>query len=291
MKILVAGNNKGGVGKTLTSSLIAEYSAKYLNKHVLIIDYDPQCNMSQRYLDMDIDPHNNECFLPPVHPDFDPETDSGEGRVSIADIFYENNPAIWPYPTYIKNLDIVPASGRKLLTAEAVRQTEVSEKVYDRLKDLMLNQELRSNYDLVVIDTGPSKGPLTISAIRVATHLLIPTQMEDKPIQGTYGMASVWLQESTRSHRDWPLKLVGILANQFDSRTILHNDLYNALKANRELGKYLIPYKISKRIAYAENDQKGSIPRSIFDLPNETPIKKECIEVCSFITERIFSDE
>jgi len=292
MKILVAGNNKGGVGKTFISSQVAEYAAKFLNKRVLLIDFDPQCNLSQRYLDMDIDPHNEEGVIPPIHPDYDPATDGNEGRSSVADIFYGEHPSIWPYPTYIKNLDIVPASGKKLLAAEAVRQAEVVEKVYDRFKKILTSPAVQESYDLVVIDTAPSKGPLTLSAIRVATDLLIPTLMEDKPLQGTYGMASVWLQESTRTTREYPLKLVGILVNLFDNRTVLHNDLYEGLRTSSELGKHVIPFKINRRIIYAENDQKGSNPRSIFDLNDSNKIARdECKQVCEYITKRIFNDE
>lgn len=293
MKILVAGNNKGGVGKTFVSSIIGEYTAKYLKKPTLIIGYDPQCNIDLRYLDMEANPdlYDDQQFLPPVHPDFDPEIDLGSGRSSIADIFYEENPSIWPYPTFVDNLDILPASGKKLLEAEAVRGDEVAEKVYDRLKMLLTSEALKEAYELVIIDTGPSKGPLTLSAIRVATHLLIPSQMEDKSIQGTYGLASVWMQESKRSQREWPLKLVGILANQFDSRTTLHQNLFEGLQNNPEMGKYVIPHKISKRIVYAETDVKGANPRSVFDLPDKEAAKQECLNACKYITMRIFNDE
>lgn len=291
MKILVAGNNKGGVGKTFFSSTIGEYTAKYLKKPTLLIGYDPQCNIDNRYLDMEVDPYHNECFLPPIHPDFNPEEDDGDGRSSIADIFYDKNPSIWPYPTFIDNLDILPASGDKLLKAEAVREDEVVESVYDRLKMLLTSKALRETYELVIIDTGPSKGPLTISAIKIATHLLIPSQMEDKSIQGTYGLASVWMQESTRKQREWPLTLIGIVANQFDNRTTLHNDLFSQLQNNPEMGKYVIPHKISKRIVYAETDCKGANPRSVFDLPDKDGAKQECLKVCEYITKRIFDDE
>ena len=292
MKILVAGNNKGGVGKTFISSLMAEYATKFLNKRVLLIDFDPQCNLSQRYLDMEIDPHNEEGFIPPIHPDFNPLEDEGDGRSSVADIFYGEQPSIWPYPTYIKNLDIVPASAKKLLAAESVRQSEVIEKVYERFKKILNNPAIQESYDLVVIDTAPSKGPLTLSAIRVATDLLIPTLMEDKPLQGTYGMSAVWMQESTRTTREYPLKLAGILVNLFDNRTILHNDLYDGLQNSSVLGSHLIPHKISRRIVYAENDQKGSNPRSIFDLSGDGKIaREECMRACEYISKRIFDNE
>lgn len=49
MKILVISNNKGGVGKTFTSKTLAEYAVIVKNKKVLLIDLDPQCNLSRRF--------------------------------------------------------------------------------------------------------------------------------------------------------------------------------------------------------------------------------------------------
>ena len=55
---------------------------------------------------------------------------------------------------------------------------------------------MRAAYDAVVIDTAPSKGPLTISVIKAATHIVIPSVMEEQPVQGIYGMLQLWMQES-----------------------------------------------------------------------------------------------
>ena len=292
MLVFVPANNKGGVGKTGLSALFAEYTSKILRKKTLVIDFDPQGNLSQRYLAMEIDPSSPEGYMPPIHPDYDPtdpEDESWDGRSSIADIFYDQG--VIPYPTFIDTLEIAPAYGNKLLLAEAVRRSEVVEKVHVRLSEFLACKDVQSAYDVVIIDTAPSKGPLTVSAIKAATHMIIPSIMEDKPIQGVFGMMQLWMQESLLRTEMNQLSLVGILANMFDKRTSLHNELFKSLCDNKSIGKYVIPKIINKRIKYAENDSTDPFPKSIFDLPNSEPVKQEAVEVCDYIAKKVFKDE
>src|SRR4051794_16505053 len=85
MKVIVPTNNKGGVGKTKVSILLAEYLS--LSKKVLVIDFDPQCNFSRRFLKMENDPSSPSGVLPPIHHDYnenDPDCCDWDGRSSIA---------------------------------------------------------------------------------------------------------------------------------------------------------------------------------------------------------------
>src|SRR5215204_641381 len=163
MVIIAPANNKGGVGKTKTAYILSEYFAKILKKKTLAIDFDPQCNMSKLLLNMEVDPAFPDGVLPPIHPDYDPndpDDNNWDGRSSIADIFFGE--PIVPYPSRIENLDISPGHAMKLLDTESVRRHEIAEKVHKQLHILLNSQELKNEYDVVVIDTAPSKGPLTI---------------------------------------------------------------------------------------------------------------------------------
>lgn len=290
MLIIAPVNNKGGVGKTKITTLIAEYISSVLNKRVLAIDLDPQCNFSQRYLKMEIDPSAKEGLMPPIHPDYDPndEEDSDwDGRSSIADIFF-GRPVI-PYPTRIPNLDIAPGHAEQLLTAEAVRKNEVVDKIHNQLKIFLNMPEVQEEYDVVVIDTAPSKGPLTVSIIKAATHIIIPSVMETQPIQGIYGMLQLWMQESLSRSKEKPLELIGILPNMFKN-TSLHQDMLQSLKDNDAVGKYVMPMKLGQRIVFAELDSEEANPKSIFDLPTSNIAKQEALEMCKFVEEKVFSD-
>lgn len=289
MEIIAFVNNKGGVGKTTCSKLMAEYLSTVKGMRTLCIDFDPQCNFSHQYLDMEIDPAAPEGLIPPIHPDFDPtqpEDEHWDGRSSIAEIFYGQG--VIPYPTYVEKLDIAPGHAEKLLTAESVRRSEVVEKVHKQLANFLNHPDVRAEYDAVVIDTAPSKGPLTISVIKAATHIVIPSVMEEQPVQGIYGMLQLWMQESLSRDKNRPLNLVGILPNMF-KQTRLHKDILMSLQDNPAIGKYILPVKFSQRIVFAEVDAADSNPKSIFNFPDNHVAKTEATEVCSLIAERIFA--
>lgn len=289
MEIIAFVNNKGGVGKTTCSKLMAEYLSKTKKMRTLGIDFDPQCNFSHQYLHMEIDPAAPEGLMPPIHPDFnpvDPDDADWDGRSSIAEIFYGQG--VVPYPTYVENLDIAPGHAEKLLSAESVRRSEVVDKVHKQLTSFLNSADVRAAYDAVVIDTAPSKGPLTISVMKAATHIVIPSVMEEQPVQGIYGMLQLWMQESLIREKTRPLKLVGILPNMF-KQTRLHKDILKSLQDNPALSKYVLPVKFSQRIVFAEVDAADSNPRSIFDFQDQHVAKNEAAEVCDFIAERIFA--
>lgn len=289
MEIIAFVNNKGGVGKTTCTKLMAEYLSKRKNLRTLCIDFDPQCNFSHQYLHMEIDPAAPEGLIPPIHPDFDPtDPDDMEwdGRSSIAEIFYGQG--VVPYPTYVQNLDIAPGHADKLLNAESIRRSEVVDKVHKQLAQFLNSPDVNAAYDAVVIDTAPSKGPLTISVIKAATHIVIPSVMEEQPVQGIYGMLQLWMQESLTRDKTRPLNLVGILPNMFKP-TRLHRDILKSLQDNPSIGKYVLPVKFSQRIVYAEVDAADSNPRSIFDIPGNHVASNEAEQVCEHIAERIFA--
>ena len=287
MKVIVPCNNKGGVGKTCVTSILAEYFSKVLKKKTLVIDLDPQCNISQRLMQMEIDPSNPDGHRPSIHPDYK-ETDEGwNGRSSIADIFLRPEEGVIPYPTMNENLDIMPAHASDLLLVEQCRKNEVLEKIYDRFKAFLSMPDVHEGYEFVVVDTAPSKGPLTRSAMRAASHIIIPTQMEDKPIRGVFGMMQLWMLEKKNRDDHNPLNLIGILPNMFDSRTALHTSMYEDLKNNPAIAEHLMPCKLSRRITFAENDTENAMPKSIFDLPGLSKAKQECIEMCEYVINKI----
>ncbi len=291
MKVIAFLNNKGGVGKTTCSKTMAEYLGKVKKRPTLAIDFDPQCNFSHQYLKMEIDPAAPEGLMPPVHPDYDPhdpEHSDWDGRSSISEIFYGQG--VVPYPTYIETLDLAPGHAEKLLAAEAVRKSDVVEKVHKQLSNFLNSSDVKAAYDTVVIDTAPSKGPLTVSVIKAATHIVIPSVMEEQPVQGIYGMLQLWMQESLVREKNRPLTLVGILPNMF-KQTRLHKDILTSLQENTAIGKYMMPVKLSQRIVFAEIDSEDANPHSIFDFQENHVAKQEAMEVCDFIAERIFANE
>jgi chromosome partitioning protein len=292
VKILAYVNNKGGVGKTKLLILLIEYLCRYRKDlKILAIDFDAQCNLSRRYLEMDIDPRTREGLIPPIHPSYDPndKDDTWQGRSSIADIFFGE--VVEPYTTRFENLDILPGHADKLLSAEAVRRSEVIEKVHNQLKKFLAYPELQEEYDIVLIDTSPSKGPLTASVVRAASHIVIPAVMEEQSVQGIYGMLQLWMQESITREGSRPLDLIGILPNMFKANTSLHQDMLRSLRENVDMQQFILPMQIGNRIVFAETDSDYANPKSVFDYSENNEARIEAMAACEYIVNRIFNNE
>ena len=286
-KIIACATNKGGEGKTFMSILLAVYAALKMKKKVLAIDLDAQANFSKYFLPIEYDPAYKEGKLPPIHPDYDPDNDTDwDGRSSIANIFYGEG--VIPYPTSFENIEVAPAHSLKLKEAEAVTKEEVLEKVHLQLKRFLHLDEVQQAYDLIVIDTPPSKGPLTVSGIKACTDIIIPAQMEEDSIDGVYGMLQLWKQETYERPESNPINLVGIIANRVRNVS-LHNSFYEQLKSLESTKNYISPYKISERVIYGELRIKEERPKSVFELPEGHVARIECEKVCEYIMEKIYS--
>lgn len=287
LKVIVNATHKGGEGKTTNTIVLAEYLALIENKRVLAIDLDPQANLSGRYLQMSYDPAYQGGKIPQIHPDYEPEIDiNWDGRSGIANIYYGEE--VIPYPTAITNLEIAPAHSIKLQEAEAVTKDDVKNKVHMQLKKFIDQPEVQASYDVIIIDTPPSKGPLTISAIKAASHLIIPAQMEQFSIEGIYGMLQLWKQETYSRTKNNPIDLVGILPNQVRNINI-HKNFLSDLRNKEFTSKYIIPFEIKKRAIYTEILADNANPKSIFELPKNSAERIEYEIVCKYISDKVFN--
>ena len=140
-RIIALANQKGGVGKTTTSMNLAA-SLATLEKHVLLIDADPQANASSG---LGVDPN--------------------EVDVSIYDCLVRNtDPHEAIFETDIKGLDIIP-SHIDLVGAEIEMLNLPSR---ERILQNLL-ATVRKEYDYILIDCSPSLGLITVNALTAAT--------------------------------------------------------------------------------------------------------------------------
>lgn len=286
IKIIVNATHKGGEGKTTNSINLAEYLALVLGLRTLVVDLDPQGNLSGRYLRMEYDPAYKGGKIPPLHPDYEPADTDWDGRSTIADIFYGEE--VVPYPTLIAKMELLPAHSYKLQEAENLTKQEIVEKVHLQLKRFLNLPDVQKTYDVAIIDTPPSKGPLTIAAIKAATHMIIPAQMEQFSIEGIWGMLQLWKQETYSRSEENPITLVGILPNQMREIKI-HKQFLESLKQMKGVSEYVMPCEIKKRAIYTEILAENANPKSIFELPSDHVAREEYEAACRFITNKVFN--
>lgn len=240
-KIVVIANNKGGVGKSLISQLISTYIAFKKEKKVLVLDFDPQGNMSYRFL-KDTRIRDMSSYKPPIHPDYDPSDsdDDWNGKSSALDM-WTNNPVV-PYPTDLPNLDILPSDASLIREVEGFEHSETLEEIVKRPYDFFnMPDFLECGYDLIIIDTPPAKGPLTQGAIRAATHVLIPLELSNKSLQGLAGMVDLVNRQNVYRPKNNQATIVGLLKNKVDyNKRGPQNRIIETIKANPILNSLLI---------------------------------------------------
>ena len=289
MKVLAAVMHKGGVGKTLLSKIFSEYFT-LKGFSTLGIDLDNQCNYSRRFLEMEINHDTEEGVLPPIHPAYDPNDKDDadwDGRSSIADLFFDE--PVLPYSTKTKNLDICPSHPTRLLDAERVRKNE-EHLVHVKLKDFLSIEDIQKKYEIVIIDTAPSRGPLTIAALKAATHIVIPAVMEPQSIEGLYGMLQLYKTENLNRDPNNQLKLIGIQPNMFKA-TRQHKEILDNLKNSGKISQYLMPSTLGHRTIFSEVDQDGCVPHSVFAAKKLDKARLEATEMCEHVQKRLFENE
>jgi len=160
LQVLAVANFKGGSAKTTTSAHPAHYLA-LCGYRVLAIDLDPQASLSAMFgAQPEIDVQRNETIYAALRYD--------DERRSIAEIIR---------PTYFTGIDLIPGNIEVMeYEHETPRylskgQADAESIFFERLRLALTDVE--DAYDVVILDTPPSLGFLTLGAIYAATGLLV----------------------------------------------------------------------------------------------------------------------
>lgn len=287
LRVLAIMNHKGGIAKTTLAKLLTEYAVR-AGKRVLGIDIDPQCNYSARFVEMEAD-----GGAPPPHPNFDPADPTWDelayappGYWSIAEFFRLGY--VEPYPTSNANLHFIPSHKRELTQfLEQVERNAIDEAVIDHMRAMLALDFYQEEFDLAIIDTPPQTSALTASAGRAATHLLIPTEMQEDSVAGMADMAQLW-QAENQTRIGEKLHLVGILPTKYDTKSAAQRRTLEQLSQNRVLGNKLIEPPMRYLQTYANSSATYANPRSLFEMHEDTPARVEAEAFSRVIFERIF---
>ena len=230
-KIIVFANQKGGVGKTTTAVNVGAFMAEE-GKKVLLIDFDPQGNMSSSVGTDKEKPGIYEVII---------------GKLPLKDAIQE---------TTVRNLNIV--SSNVNLAGANIELIEVDRREFF-LKNAVM--QVIDNWDYVLIDCPPSLGLLTLNGLTAAQQVYIPMQCEYFALEGLSMLLKTVQQVQKGTNPN--LKLGGIIFTMYDSRTRLANEVVQEVTGyfKEKVFKTVIPRNV--RLSEAPSH---SVPINQYDM-------------------------
>lgn len=253
-KIISVVNQKGGVGKTTTAVNLGAYLA-FLGKEVLLVDIDPQANATSGI---------------------------GINHKELPHGIYEALISKVPVYNVIKRTaqDMYKVAPATLSLAGAgIEMVDIEDREF-RLKKVL--EEVRQEYDYIIIDGPPSLGLLTVNSLVAADEVLIPIQSEYYALEGLSQLLET--VNLVQNHLKPDLGVMGAVITMFDKRNKLSTSVMNELYQyfpNRVF-KSVIPRSVrlaeapsyGRSILHYDPKSKGGkayhkLAREILDIANE----------------------
>lgn len=214
-EIITFANHKGGVGKTISVLNTAAGFARFFKHKILVIDFDPQANLSSSY---DIDLQN---------------------VITVDEVIMNDEPIENAIVEINEHIDVVP-SYKSLCDFDLNPNTDGAIYFLSNALD-----KIRSNYDFIFIDCPPQISKLTYSSILAGNHLFIPMKPDMFSVDGL-----VTFLEYAKGFNP-NIKIQGIFITQFSKTQLLDNEYKSVL--SEYYPDLLMDTVIRKNIAVSES--------------------------------------
>ena len=243
-KVISICNQKGGVSKTTTTANLGVGLVR-AGKKVLVIDADPQGNLSQS-LGIE-NPDELEVALPSIME----QIMTGE-EVDVTKGIVHHKEGIDLMPCNI-DLSAVDVSLVHVLSREFIMKTYVD--------------SMREFYDYILIDCMPSLGVITINSLTASDSVLIPVQAAYLPVKGLEQLIKTISLVKKLLNQE--IQFEGILISMLNARTNYAKDIMELIREYYGEAIPIFESKIPFSVKAAETSAAGV---SIFTLDKKHPV-------------------
>lgn len=260
-RVILVGNQKGGVGKTTNTVHIAAALAER-GRLCLIWDLDMNCNATKQF-------------------DVPPESFLGTFEVLIG---AEKAADVILRPGEVERVDLPPnvhliPSKRKL---EAIGQVLAERDKFQAPQDILLEpiRTLRGHYDYILLDTAPNATVPTVAAYKAADFIILSALPEPWAVEGLAD-AMRDIQAAQRRGND-NLKLLGVVVSSVDKRTRLATALADYVETAFGAAKFRTTISRSTVVPAAQKER-----RTVFQTDPSHPVAQQYRNLAQEIEVRV----
>ena len=231
-RIIAVANQKGGVGKTTTATNLSACLAEK-GKKVLAVDLDPQGNMTSG---LGVDKNEVENTV------YELILDECTIKESIQEEILENLSLL---PSNVElagaEIELIGVENKEFILRESINQ-------------------VKSDYEFIIIDCPPSLNTLTVNAMTTADTILVPIQCEFFALEGLSQL--IHTINLVRERLNPALDIEGVVFTMYDARTNLSLQVVENVKEN--LNQTIYKSIIPRNVRLAEAPSHGQ-PITMYD--------------------------